>query len=77
MGRWKKDATACPSGHALSTENIYVHPSGRRYCNVCRRERNFEWGLRNPSYNQRKNADIWAKAKAYDIIMASLEAGTR
>lgn len=30
--------THCPSGHAYSPENTYVHPSGGRRCRTCTRD---------------------------------------
>jgi hypothetical protein len=31
--------THCMHGHELTRLNIYVNPSGRRDCRICRRER--------------------------------------
>ena len=42
-GAWAKEhnggKTHCPSGHQYDEANTYLHPSGRRCCRACARER--------------------------------------
>jgi len=40
--------THCPQGHEYTGENTYIHPSGSRMCNTCRRE------YREAHYEQRR-----------------------
>jgi len=34
----ERTKTHCPQGHPYSGENLYVKPSGKRECRICRRE---------------------------------------
>ena len=34
--------THCPQGHPLSGDNLYVPPSGKRYCRACQQARRHE-----------------------------------
>lgn len=37
-GKHWRIKTHCPQGHPYEGDNLYVNPSGRRECRVCRRE---------------------------------------
>ena len=43
IGNWAKEnngkKTHCPSGHPYDEANTYMHPTGRRCCRTCARER--------------------------------------
>lgn len=48
-GQHNTAKTHCPGRHPYSGNNLYIDPSGRRHCRVCRRER-------QQSYRERKAA---------------------
>ena len=39
-GKHWRDKTHCPQGHEYAGDNLYVPPSGGRYCRACISERN-------------------------------------
>lgn len=43
----KAKRTHCKRGHPLKGDNLYVSPSGKRFCKACKRAARAAWGLKN------------------------------
>lgn len=39
VGKFSRDKTHCPQGHAYDKVNTYVTPGGKRHCRTCKNER--------------------------------------
>lgn len=61
-GERKVERQYCHRGHALTDENVYVRPSGKRECRQCGRERNREASRR---YRERRKRAKAAGAVPY------------
>lgn len=43
LGKKRAARAQCPRGHALSGDNLYLNPNGRRICVTCRRVYDAAW----------------------------------
>lgn len=49
--------TACPKGHPLSGDNLYIYPDGRRQCRACRKEASVKWARASPKSKWTNKSD--------------------